>query len=50
MEIAGYLKTNFPLDFRGIYEAGRRLRSLENPVRRLAGEYLDDNINNLSHD
>ena len=50
VEIAGYLKSNFPLDFRSIYDASKRLRTLGDPIRRLASEFLDENMNSLSHD
>lgn len=48
MEIAGYLKNNHTIDFRNIYETSKKLKTLSDPLKKLAMEYFDEDYAEMS--
>lgn len=46
--MASYLRNNFSIDYRNIYETSKKLRTLGDPIRRLASQILDENNGEVS--
>jgi hypothetical protein len=50
MDIATYLRNNFSIDYRNIYETSKKLRTLGEPIKKLASQVLDDSNGNISNE